>query len=245
MHFLLVQAFIFGDESFMELKTNNDELIHHVMSSVGGFLGAYALLNRHENFGSSATSNMIIIISDILGHSFKESFIRIIALLIYVFSIVLFVTIKNKTSVNVRKLSILLDGCCLVALAFLPADMDYIMSLYPIFFVTAFQWSSFINAGCFSSSTIFSTNNLRMAVSGFTSYCINKDESQLEQAKFFGLTLLYYHIGVIYSYISYKLFGIQSSFMGFLPLFAAFFIMAFQEYSVKKESNAAVENSTI
>ena len=87
MHFLLVQAFIFGDESFMELKTNNDELIHHVMSSVGGFLGAYALLNRHENFGSSATSNMIIIISDILGHSFKESFIRIIALLIYVFSI--------------------------------------------------------------------------------------------------------------------------------------------------------------
>ncbi len=245
MHFLLVQAFIFGDESFMELKTNNDELIHHVMSSVGGFLGAYALLNRHENFGSSATSNMIIIISDILGHSFKESFIRIIALLIYVFSIVLFVTIKNKTSVNVRKLSIFLDGCCLVALAFLPADMDYIMSLYPIFFVTAFQWSSFINAGRFSSSTIFSTNNLRMAVSGFTSYCINKDESQLEQAKFFGLTLLYYHIWVIYSYISYKLFGIQSSFMGFLPLFAAFFIMVFQEYSVKKESNAAVENSTI
>ena len=245
MHFLLVQAFIFGDESFMELKTNNDELIHHVMSSVGGFLGAYALLNRHENFGSSATSNMIIIISDILGHSFKESFIRIIALLIYVFSIVLFVTIKNKTSVNVRKLSIFLDGCCLVALAFLPADMDYIMSLYPIFFVTAFQWSSFINAGRFSSSTIFSTNYLRMAVSGFTSYCINKDESQLEQAKFFGLTLLYYHIRVIYSYISYKLFGIQSSFMGFLPLFAAFFIMVFQEYSVKKESNAAVENSTI
>ena len=245
MHFLLVQAFIFGDESFMELKTNNDELIHHVMSSVGGFLGAYALLNRHENFGSSATSNMIIIISDILGHSFKESFIRIIALLIYVFSIVLFVTIKNKTSVNVRKLSIFLDGCCLIALAFLPADMDYIMSLYPIFFVTAFQWSSFINAGRFSSSTIFSTNNLRMAVSGFTSYCINKDESQLEQAKFFGLTLLYYHIGVIYSYSSYKLLGIQSSFMGFLPLFAAFFIMVFQEYSVKKESNAAVENSTI
>ncbi len=84
-----------------------------------------------------------------------------------------------------------------------------------------------------------------MAVSGFTSYCINKDESQLEQAKFFGLTLLYYHIGVIYSYISYKLFGIQGSFMGFLPLFAAFFIMAFQEYSVKKESNANHANDAL
>ncbi|MBR4023230.1 MAG: DUF1275 domain-containing protein [Ruminococcus sp.] len=206
----------------MKTKKDCEELLHLCAASVGGFFGAYSILNRHENFGSSATTNLIIIISDILGNSLKDAFIRLTAMLIYVSAIILTVLIAHYTSLNTKKLSVFLSSYCAVILCFLPEKMDYIISLYPIFFTTAFQWNSFMGTGKLASSTIFSTNNLRVTVCGYVSYIISKDKKQLETANYYALTLLFFHIGVIYEYIFFRLFGIKSSVAAF-PLLAATF----------------------
>lgn len=224
----------------MKAKMNSEELIHHLAASIGGFFGAYAILNRHENFGSSATSNLIIIISDLLGHSLREAFIRIIALLIYISAIVITVILSKKTSLNVKKTSLFLSLCASLILFFLPEKMNYIVSLYPIFFITAFQWSAFIGAGNYASSTIFSTNNIRVTITGYTNYLISKDAEQLEKARFYGKTLIFFHIGVIYEYFFFRLFGVKSSLTVILPVLICYAAIKLSE---SKEKNTALSAS--
>lgn len=224
----------------MKAKMDSDELIHHLAASIGGFFGAYAILNRHENFGSSATSNLIIIISDLLGHSFKGAVIRIIALLIYISAIVITTVLARKTALNVKKVSLFLSLCASFLLFFLPENMNYIVSLYPIFFITAFQWSAFIGKGNFASSTIFSTNNIRAAVTGYTNYIISKDTEQLEKARFYTGTLLFFHIGVVYEYVFFRLFGIRSSLAAILPVLICYTAMTVCEHKAETKTSAAV-----
>ena len=48
----------------MKEKERTEAYIHYIMSLSGGFMGAYALLNRCEIFGSAQTANMIHSILD-------------------------------------------------------------------------------------------------------------------------------------------------------------------------------------
>ena len=49
----------------MKEKERTEAYIHYIMSLSGGFMGAYALLNRCEIFGSAQTANMIHSILDL------------------------------------------------------------------------------------------------------------------------------------------------------------------------------------
>lgn len=105
-------------------------------------------------------------------------------------------------------------------LGVLPAEMDPVLGLYPIFFVMALQWCAFKGCGKYVSSTIFSTNNYRQTTQGVTRYCITKRREELEQAKFFGLTLCSFHLGVTLSYPAHLRLGVRSAWLC-LPLLAA------------------------
>jgi len=225
----------------MKIKLYSQEAIHHSAAVCGGFFGAYAILNRHENFGSSATSNLIIILTDLIGTSFKTASVRIFAILLYITAIILTVVISKKTSFNVKKISLAVNFAAAVILFFLPEKMNYILSLYPVFFAMAFQWNSFIGPGNLASSTIFSTNNLRVTVSGYITYLINKDTVQLEKANFYALTLLFFHAGVVYGYIGYRLFGVKSSVFIILPLIISYILIRAEENS-EKVSHAVFSN---
>lgn len=217
----------------MKTKSDCEELLHLCAASIGGFFGAYAILNRHENFGSSATSNLIIIISDLLGNSLKDALIRFIAMAIYIFAIILTVIISNSTSINTKKLSVFFSSCAAVILCFLPEKMNYIISLYPIFFITAFQWNSFMGSGKLASSTIFSTNNLRVTVCGYVNYLMTKEKSHLETANYYALTLLFFHIGVVYEYFFFVLLGTKSAVAAFLLLAITFIVILIGEHRKK------------
>ena len=59
------------------MEEENRELEKHTLHNISCWwiLGAYALLNRCETFGSSQTSNMIYLIMNILGKNKKRSVI--------------------------------------------------------------------------------------------------------------------------------------------------------------------------
>ena len=204
--------------------------IHHAASCVGGFWGAYALLNFCDIFGSSQTSNMIrLVYGFIVGADIFEWLIRLGAFLIYAGSLSLAVILPRCVKIAPSYQSVIVTASCAVISALLPDKINPEAALYPILFATAFQWHIFVNAGEYVSSSIFSTNNLKQAVTSLTDFCITKNEKSAKKAKFYFATLLFYHIGALLCACSYVLFKRQGIWLIFLPLFVLTFLIAKNE----------------
>ena len=198
--------------------------LHLTMTLIGGFMGGYAILNRHDVFGSGQTGNMISLAMDAVGHPDEQWFFRVV--------------ISHKISkINQKRLSILIDGAVLLILGFYPKEMNPFVALFPIFFATAFQWCSFKGADGFASSSIFSTNNLRQCVTGFTEYLCSKDTESLRRGIYFGKVLICFYGGAAIAFLSCKLLDLKGSWIAILPTVAAF-VMCNAEYvlyDVKKK----------
>ena len=116
--------------------------LHLTMTLIGGFMGGYAILNRHDVFGSAQTGNMLSLAMDAVGHPDEQWFFRVLAMMIYIVSMAATVVISHKISkINQKRLSILIDGAVLLVIGFYPAEMNPFVALFPIFFATAFQVS--------------------------------------------------------------------------------------------------------
>lgn len=200
-------------------KIKADRILHHAAAVVGGFMGAYALLNHDNIFGSSQTSNMIRLVSGPIAGCVLSLWLMMLgAFLIYAFSLALTVLLPKFTKVKLRFASCVLTALCAVILAFVPEGAEHEIALYPIFFSMAFQWNAFISAEGYVSSTIFSTNNLKQAVTSLTEYICSKKTENLHKAKFYFLTLLFYHLGVLLCAAGYVLFAAKGIWLVFLPL---------------------------
>lgn len=206
----------------MEEKLRIETWLHWNMSFVGGFFGAYALINRSATFGSSETANMIYIVTALLGTNLREGMIRIAALLIYVLGIELTVFLPKFIRADLRIVAVLMDAAAILVIAQLPADMDFMMALYPIFLVTAIQWCVFGGARGYTSASIFSTNNLKQTATSLGEYILTGDRAKWDKFKFFGLTLAAYHLGVIYVWGSCRMFGLKGAYTCMIPLAVAF-----------------------
>lgn len=213
----------------MVSKDRLECFVHYEMSLVGGFLGAYALLNHRDIFCSAQTSNMINIIINIFGRNFSELWGRISAMLVYMCGLACTIIIPKYTKINMRIFSVFLEIAVVFFIGFFPKNMNDFVALYPLFFITAIQWNSFNGAEGYVSSSIFSTNNLRQFTMSFVEYLCDKDKTHLHKTKFFGRVLLSYHVGVGISYIAYKALGIKGVWICLLPLFMVLTLVCLEE----------------
>lgn len=212
-------------------------MAHYFAAFAGGFLGIFPLLSRAGVFGSAQTVNLIEWIFSFLRLDSKGVFFHGIGVFLYAFAVFLATIINRRCKIDLRYFSIFIDGAAAFVMwkmpEVLPENVSGVVYLYPNFFAMAFQWCAFGGAYGFVSSTIFSTNNLRQAVSSFTEvFCNGKREFMLK-AKFFSITILFFHIGVAFSFVLNRFFGNSAFLFVFLPLTAVFF-------TVRKENG--IEN---
>lgn len=207
-------------------QQNRQEMrLHLNMCIIGGFLGAYAILGRASNFGSAQTLNLISITTSLLGSDFAEGMLRILALASFCAAIIIVAVARKKaTDADLRRYSIITDLLGIAVLAAIPAGINPVIGLYPICFMTATQWQIFAKTGCYTSSTIFSTNNFGQFLISATEYYQEKDPSKYLRMKFFGATLLWYHIGVVFSYFTLKIAGLHAILFCLLPAASALFL---------------------
>lgn len=200
----------------MKMKERNfDVIIHYMMAVFGGFIGVYGIVNRLDVFGSAQTGNLISLMGDLIGKNMGDVCIRVGAFLIYIASIVLATILERKIVWNLKYAAIAMDVVGIILLGFFPVNMDPVIALYPIFFLSAFQWCVFKGAKGYVSSTIFSTNNLKQTFSAWTEYYLI-DKSQKEErkekttkAKFFGGTVISFYIGVLLGYLCSTFAGVE------------------------------------
>ncbi len=195
-----------------------ERYLHFVMCGFGGFMGGYAVLARNNLLGSAQTSNLISMVEAFLGGNIQIGLFRVLAMVLYAAAIALTVLIPKRTKWDLRLFSLMIDFPLVLLLGFLPADLNYVLGLCPLFFMMAVQWNAFPGADGYISASIFSTNNLRQAVMALTEYLCERQASQRHKAIFYGLVLLCFHLGVAAAYFAYQWFGVQGIWCSYVPL---------------------------
>jgi uncharacterized membrane protein YoaK (UPF0700 family) len=216
-----------------------DFYLHSLMCTIGGFFGGYAVLSRSGNLGSAQTCNMIEIVCTLLGRDFHQFLLRFIGFLLYVAAILIGLLLTKKTSFNTKRYAILVDTAGMLLLCLIPADADIIVGILPLFFMMATQWTIFHGNSKYNSSTIFSTNNLKQFTLSLGEYLLDHDTAHLDKAKYFGNSLLWYHLGVVVSFFACQAFSIQASLCA-LPLALAAMVLTFVPGSTVKAASASV-----
>lgn len=207
----------------MKVKTTN--FMHYNMALVGGIFGGFAVCNLGEIFGNAQTLNLISIVYNFVYCDFETLLLRIIAALLYFLGFGAAVVIPKKLRLHSDAISLIIDFFAFIVLLFLPKNVNLIISLYPIFFATAFQWTAFEYIEGYSCSTIFSSNNYRQFSTSLIEYIIDKDKSRMTKIRVFGLTLLYFHIGVALACFASLFFGRLSAVVGIAALLPSAYLL--------------------
>lgn len=212
-----------------EISDEFRKKLHCIMAFIGGYVGAYALLNRADVFGNAQTANLIHIAMSIVGTNFLDLFIRIIGVVIFMAGISLVIIWPKITKISVHFFAVFVDATALIILGFLPEDMNIVVSLYPIFFAVAVQWTAFPGVYGYNCSTIFSTNNLKQFTMAGVEYICSHDKKFSHKAKFYGSVLVTYHLGVACEFFVNNIFGIKSSWFGLVAVIVAFVFVVIEQ----------------
>ncbi|MCD8026814.1 MAG: DUF1275 domain-containing protein [Clostridiales bacterium] len=224
----------------MDREEKREMQLHFAVSAVGGFFGGYAIFNHCDILGNSQTANIIHLFGKIFTGDLSGIAFMVAALVTYISGNVFCVAAKKFIKIDLRVISFLFDAAAITAIGVLPRVSNDYLALLPILFVAPIQWNAFQKAGEYTSSTIFSTNNLRQASMASAGYFIDKDKKQLKKAKFFWTTLLSFNTGAGAACVLSGFFGVDSVWFGFVPLavsvLAYFRLLGMRYFEVRRRA---------
>lgn len=161
----------------------------------------FAIVETFGSLASAETANLIEVVYAFCRLDFHEFFIRFAALCLYIAAILFSYIVNKKNKFAGKVCAVFIDACAAVLSArLLNAGVSHkIFFLMPVFFAMAFQWVSFGEINGFVTASIFSTNNLRQAITAV----VDKNKK-----KFFTYfcNLVSFHLGVVYYYFMHSVF---------------------------------------
>lgn len=202
----------------MNEKASRQKLLHYAVSTIGGFMGGYAIFNHCDFFGNAQTANLIHIVCKIFSADFSALAFLVLALITYILGNVFYVLAEKFIKHDLRLISLVMTSCAVVVIGLFPNIANHYIAVLPILFVMPIQWNAYRTAAGYASATIFSSNNLRIAVMSLTRYIIDKDKKQGEQAGFYWLTLLSFHSGVALACVASVFLGTMGVWFCFVPI---------------------------
>lgn len=207
------------------------------MSFVGGIFAIYAILEHSNVFGSAETSNMILLVNDLLTWDLFHIIIRTLSLIVYAAGITASLWMSKYRPSIQKMICIIIDAIVVVILILTPDDTHPVMALYPVAFAMSIQWCTFRGVEKNSSATTFSTGNFRQLVTNIFNYCTERNTNYLSNVKFYIFTMLSFHSGVALGYLLKPYILHNSIGLVFIPLIFA----AIQEYAISFNKNECIE----
>ena len=219
------------------IRSKNIDWYRHLsFAAVGGFFAAYAILLRMGIMANAQTLNLLELLLSSLRCHWSEMLMHLGALAMYVLGTMSTVILPHLFGWDMRRVCPIIDALCAVLLAFLPAEMPVIPSLYPIFFAMSVQWSSFTGAQDHISSTIFSTNNTKQASLSLARHLCTREQGQIRRMWFYVSTILCFHAGATVAYFSVLLLEVKGS-LCVLPLIGwAYYMVVCEDRSQETAS---------
>ena len=142
----------------------------------------------------------------------------LLAAFVYACGNVTYVLLHKFVKLDTRIISLCLTSAAFILVSVLNFVENSYLAMLPLFFAAPIQWNAYAGDAGYGSSTIFSTNNIRQTVTSLTSYLIDGDIKMKHKAQFFGMTLLFFHIGVALASVTEIFWARESIWWGFLPL---------------------------
>ena len=219
------------------IRSKNIDWYRHLsFAAVGGFFAAYAILLRMGIMANAQTLNLLELLLSSLRCHWPEVLMHLGALAMYVLGTMSTVILPHLFGWDMRRVCPIIDALCAVLLAFLPAEMPVLPSLYPIFFAMSVQWSSFTGAQDHISSTIFSTNNTKQASLSLARHLCTREQGQIRRMWFYVSTILCFHAGATVAYFSVLLLEVKGS-LCVLPLIGwAYYMVVCEDRSQETAS---------
>lgn len=222
----------------MSLKNFNslrqEKLLHCTISFIGGIFAIYALLEHSNVFGSAETSNMILLVKDILHFDIFHILVRGGNLLVYAAGIISALWMAKYHSSIQKIICLIIDCIAAFILGIMPTDIHPIIALYPVAFAMSIQWCTFRGVDNNPSATTFSTGNFRQLITNLFNYITERDRKYLSGFKFYLFTMLSFHAGVAVLYIVWQYIPHRSIWIVYIPLAIA----AIQEAVIAVKKNA-------
>lgn len=203
--------------TFLDRKTRVETRLHMDMAFVGGFYGIYMILRFHH-FASAQTINLIDLVHTALTGQWRDALLCLGAAVLFFIATAVCTWLPKHTRFDRRWFSLGVDAVCAVLLALLPEESSGYLCLYPSFFAMGAQWGGFSGAQGFACSTIFSTNNLRQFTIAWTELKLNGDGNFRPRMRFFGFTLLFFHLGAAAGTLLYLATGRAAMVFCLLPI---------------------------
>lgn len=202
-----------------QMANSCERYLHRAATFVGGYAAMYTVLIR-LNLGSSQTVNLLNTLSALLGANKREFLLRLLGTLLFGCSVFAASYLKKKGWTGVRLLCGGLCAASFIVLGFMPVEVDHCAGLYPTFISMPFLWVTFGSACGYASAPIFSTNNYRQLIGGLAEYAASHEKASLDKAKFFGGTLVVFHIAAALSWFACTCFAEKAAFFGVIPCIA-------------------------
>lgn len=174
-------------------RNNRETVLFFTMALVGGLLAGFSVV-RSGLLSSAETMNLITIVSSLLSRDLHQLALRLGVALFFALSIAAATLLKNDRRIQLWAILVDILGVLIVGL--IPGRHNSVAVLYPLFFACGLQWCAFPGARGYTSSCVFSTNNFRQLMAGLTGGLSGQDPDGFRRARFFGTTLLLFHIGV-------------------------------------------------
>lgn len=202
----------------MRKIAQRQKLVHYSASLIGGFMAGYTVFNHMEIMGNAQTGNLIKMVLDMCRGDLTFIWFMALSFLIYCGGNVFYVLVRRKVKISMKIVSLICTSAAVVAVGAIPYVRNDYVACYPIIFAAPIQWNAFKIAAGNSSSTIFSSNNVRQASMLTTNYFLTRDKATGAKARFYWLTLLSFNSGVAMAGLISVWLGVFSIWFCFVPI---------------------------
>lgn len=206
----------------MDIELKQEKYLHYTMSFIGGIFAIYSLLEHANVFGSAETSNMILLVNDLLNWDTFHILIRTISLFVYASGIIATIWMAKYHPDIQKRVCMIIDCFAALILGLLPENIHPVIALYPVAFAMSIQWCTFRGVRENPSATTFSTGNFRQLVTLIFNYVTEKKPEDLSRIRFYVITMLSFHAGIATIYIFWSYFPHESIWLVYVPLIFAF-----------------------
>ncbi len=210
-------------------------LLHHSVSAVGGFIGGYSIFNHCDIFPNAQTGNLIKLSHSAVSGGLELVGMTALLFLVYAAGCVFYAVVRRFSRLSMKIISLIITALSVTAVGLISGVENHFIAVLPFVFAMPIQWNAFKNVGGNSSSTIFSSNNVRQAVMLLTKYFLDREKKDLRNAAFYWRTLLCFNLGAALGCLLSLWLGLQSVWCC-LPLIALSGFFYYRYESAKIEA---------
>lgn len=211
------------------IKEEQESILHWIMTFHAGFLGTYGILLHSGNFGNAMTGNFTSMAADLVSGHFPHVLLRLGALLLFSSAAMISYLLSRFTSLPIKRLAVLGDALCILLVVSLPETLPPILSVYPIYFCSSFQWGAFSSAQGYNCASVFISNNVKQATLAWTQYWIDRESKLKRKAVLYTFTVLSFFFGALTGSFAALRIGVNGAFIGFAPLSISALLLWFFE----------------